>query len=328
MRFGDAAWEELVEAAREVGADPELVDLTDADIEREVRDGASRIAAQTCRYLLHLAELVVRGVWADQGARTPGQWLSWACGESGSTAREHVRVGLALRHLPLIRARFAAGTLSYSKVRAITRCAVPEIERSLVDLADSAPASELERILARARRSADEELRWEDGAPAEDPTVDLGNLREVRVGPDTVELRIRLPQADAAAALHRVDRLVELEERADAPAEDGDGQVEPLGTRRARAVCDALATAVAVGPADRSGVDDHLVVLHARVEDLVAAAEDDHAPPGHAPSGHRAPGHAPSRHGAQDDEASPEGTGASEVPMDVNRRWRRFRVAC
>ena len=51
------------------------------------------------------------------------QWLSWKCQLSSGTAREHVRVARALRDLPVIRARFAAGRLSYAKVRALTRIA-------------------------------------------------------------------------------------------------------------------------------------------------------------------------------------------------------------
>src|SRR5690606_1002945 len=101
-----------------------------------------------CEWLLLIGELVVRGVWADEGARTPGQWLSFTCSMDGSTAREKVRVALALRELPAIRDRFAAGTLSYSKVRALTRVATREIEDDLVRLADSAPASEIVRLLA------------------------------------------------------------------------------------------------------------------------------------------------------------------------------------
>ena len=47
----------------------------------------------------------------------------WQCGESLRTAQDKVRVAHALAALPAIRAEFAAGRLSYSKVRAITRVA-------------------------------------------------------------------------------------------------------------------------------------------------------------------------------------------------------------
>lgn len=163
MDATEASWLGLLEHARQMGPDPDLADLDDEKLEAQVRDGAARIAALTCRWLLHVAELVVRGVWADQHARTPGEWLSWACGTSAVTAREYVRVGLALRDLPRIRERFAAGTISYSKVRAITRVATPQAEEDLLHLADSAPASQLERIIAGCRRQMSAQEKWARG---------------------------------------------------------------------------------------------------------------------------------------------------------------------
>ena len=79
------------------------------------------------------------------------QWLSWKCQLSSGTAREHVRVARALRDLPVIRARFAAGRLSYAKVRALTRIATPATEAGLAELAGPMTANQLERF-ARAHR--------------------------------------------------------------------------------------------------------------------------------------------------------------------------------
>lgn len=287
MNAMEASWVGLVEFANELEPDPDLQELSDEQVEQQVRDGASRIAAMQCEWLAHVAELVVRGAWADQGARTPGQWLSWACGEASSTAREHVRVALALRHLPAIRARFAEGTISYSKVRAITRVATPEIEGDLLRFADSAPASILVGLLAKGRRSADLRRQWEEGPPA---PGEVRDLRRIQVDEDTVELRVRLPVDEAVAVEERLDRLVDLADRTEAhpelPEQDtvehgsaGEAGESPTGrpsrsSRRAAALCDAVATAVAAGPPDRSGADDHLVVVHVDVEDLAAAAAD------------------------------------------------------
>ena len=57
----------------------------------------------------------------------------------------------ALRDLPVIRARFAAGRLSYAKVRALTRIAAPATEAGLAELAGPMTANQLERF-ARAHR--------------------------------------------------------------------------------------------------------------------------------------------------------------------------------
>ena len=70
---------------------------------------------------------------------------------SSGTAREHVRVARALRDLPVIRGRFAAGRLSYAKVRALTRIATAATEAGLAELAGPMTANQLERF-ARAHR--------------------------------------------------------------------------------------------------------------------------------------------------------------------------------
>jgi hypothetical protein len=110
-------------------------------VEREVRDGVARIAALTCRWLEHVAD-------------------------DGSRARAG-RAGAA--HRPADPRPVAAGTLSYSKVRAITRVATPELEPRLLALADAAPAAELERIIGTAVPSS---ARWSGGSvsPTHRPT--------------------------------------------------------------------------------------------------------------------------------------------------------------
>lgn len=97
-----------------------------AELESELLGLAGHIAAAQSRFLTLLAEFDDRGGWAGPGLRSCAHWLSWRAGMSLRTATEHVRVAHALTHLPLVAAAFAEGTLSYSKVRAITRVAVPD----------------------------------------------------------------------------------------------------------------------------------------------------------------------------------------------------------
>jgi hypothetical protein len=79
-------------------------------------------------------------------------WLSWQCGIGLTAGREQVRVARKLRSLPLVTAEFAAGRLSYSKVRAISRVATPDTEPTLVEWALHATASQLDRLVAGQRR--------------------------------------------------------------------------------------------------------------------------------------------------------------------------------
>ena len=94
-------------------------------LEAQICELAGHLAAATCRFLVLLADFDARRGWASWEMGSCAQWLSWKCQMSSGTAREHVRVARALRDLPVIRARFAAGPLSYAKVRALTRIADP-----------------------------------------------------------------------------------------------------------------------------------------------------------------------------------------------------------
>jgi hypothetical protein len=117
------------------------------DLEREICELAAHLAAATCRWLLLIAELYERGTWADWGIKTCAHWLSWRCGIGLNAAREHVRVARSLPELPLVREAFAAGELSYCKVRAITRVATPETEDYLVNLGRHATGAQLEKLV-------------------------------------------------------------------------------------------------------------------------------------------------------------------------------------
>src|SRR3954467_6421221 len=60
-----------------------------------------------------------------------------------------------MRRLPVIKAAFTSGELSYSKVRALTRVAEPGTEAELVEFARHATASQVERTVRAWRRSDD-----------------------------------------------------------------------------------------------------------------------------------------------------------------------------
>ena len=120
-------------------------------LEAQICELAGHLAAATCRFLVLLADFDARRGWASWEMNSCAQWLSWKCQMSSGTAREHVRVARALRDLPVIRARFAAGRLSYAKVRALTRIAAPATEAGLAELAGPMTANQLERF-ARAHR--------------------------------------------------------------------------------------------------------------------------------------------------------------------------------
>ena len=117
-----------------------------AVLEQEICQLAAHLAAATCRWLLLVAEFDARRGWAEWGVNSCARWLSWRCGIGLHTAREHVRVASRLDELPLVRARFASGELSYSKVRAITRVATPETEADMVMIGRHATGYQMEKL--------------------------------------------------------------------------------------------------------------------------------------------------------------------------------------
>ncbi|EFC86061.1 HNH endonuclease signature motif containing protein [Parafrankia sp. EUN1f] len=139
-------------------ADPDAVPI--GELETAICQWAGRIAAATCTWLALLAAFDRRTGWSGIGMRSCAHWLSWRCGLSPRTAREHLATAHALEQLPAIRTAFAAGTLSYSKVRAITRVARPDTEQTWLNHAEHCTAGALEH-LARAyrQRSADPDTR-------------------------------------------------------------------------------------------------------------------------------------------------------------------------
>ena len=120
-------------------------------LEAQICELAGHLAAATCRFLVLLGDFDARRGWASWEMGSCAQWLSWKCQMSSGTAREHVRVARALRDLPVIRARFAAGRLSYAKVRALTRIATAATEAGLAEIAGPMTGNQLERF-ARAHR--------------------------------------------------------------------------------------------------------------------------------------------------------------------------------
>jgi Domain of unknown function (DUF222) len=84
--------------------------------------------------------------WRD--FKSLAHWLSWCCSMTPGVAREHVRVAKALRRMPTIAGLFREARLSYSKVREVTRVVDVVDERRLAELALTATASQLARMIS------------------------------------------------------------------------------------------------------------------------------------------------------------------------------------
>jgi hypothetical protein len=141
------------------------------DIERlgdRIAEIAAHLHAATYQLLTLLREFDEREGWSGGGFLSCAHWLSWRTGIGAGAAREKVRVARALAALPNVGDAMRRGRLSFAKVRAITRVATPENEAQLLEVACTATAAQLEKIV-RAWRRVDrlEELEQEQDRHAQ-----------------------------------------------------------------------------------------------------------------------------------------------------------------
>jgi hypothetical protein len=275
-------------------------------LEQRICELAAHLAAGTCRFLQLVAEFDAREGWASWDLPSCAAWLAWKCQVAPGTAREQVRVARALERLPLITAQFAAGRMSYAKVRALTRIGTPATEKDLAEITGPMTAAQCERFIAAHRKASDAQ----DLANRETRRV------RVRVGEDgLVTITAKLPAADGAVVLQALRAAagdcehphrphhdpaedtgpcsggVPAETRGSDPAPSGPGR-PGTGTCRA-SLADALvqvAGAYLSGKITTAGNPDiYQVIVHVGPEALTSGPDASAATsPGRRPEGHPA----------------------------------------
>ena len=84
-----------------------------------IADLAERINAAESRMMTLIADFDRRGGWKD-GFSSCAEWLAWRIGIKIGPARERVRTARALEKLPQTADALREGSISYTKVRALT----------------------------------------------------------------------------------------------------------------------------------------------------------------------------------------------------------------
>ncbi len=135
----------------------DIEQLTNERLEANVAYLAQEIERCMARWLDLIAEFDRRKAALAAGFRGTAEWLSWLCHLELRTARAHVRVARRLQEWPEMRAAYASGELSYSKLRALSRADADEDPGPLIELARSSTAERLEYAVRslRSARSAD-----------------------------------------------------------------------------------------------------------------------------------------------------------------------------
>jgi len=139
------------------------------DLDLAIGRLVQQLNAESYRMLVLVREFDDRFGWAKWSFASCAEWLAWRAGLSLSAAREKVRTAQALRSLPRIAAAFAAGKLSYTKVRALTRVADERQEDLLLAYALEATAAQVEERCRQLRNSDPESVHaarrvWEKRA--------------------------------------------------------------------------------------------------------------------------------------------------------------------
>ncbi len=115
-------------------------------IGERIAELAEGINAAEARMMALIADFDRRGGWKD-GFGSCAEWLAWKIGITIGPARERVRAARALENLPQTADALRAGTISYAKVRALTRVATPESETELLEFARAGSAANLEQMV-------------------------------------------------------------------------------------------------------------------------------------------------------------------------------------
>ena len=236
----------------------------------EITELCSYIYAAESRLLALIREFDEKEYWAQQGLCSCAHWLNLKCGIGMNAAREKVRVAHALAKLPKISERFAAGALSFSKVRALTRIADEVNEESLLMIAKHGTAHHVEKLVSKYRVAK----RLQDAEFANEQY----NSREVTHYYDhdgCLVIKARLPAEQGALVVKAIEMAMDAEfaERSSdvsedvtaVTSEDNDEPV-PIAARRADALANVAETYMNNNESSGSTADRYQVVVHVTAE--------------------------------------------------------------
>jgi len=196
----------------------------------EIAALSSQIDAATHRLLTLIRRFDEGSGWATHGALSCAHWLNWRIGLDLGAARERVRVARALGALPALDAALRRGAISYSKTRAITRVATPANEATLLEMAQHATASQLERVCRGYRRVVIEQARERPESLADEELRRFVRFADTDDGMVRIEARLR-PE-EARVVLQALDVARRLAWRSSLERADVSAETSP------RATCD------------------------------------------------------------------------------------------
>ena len=239
----------------------------------EITELCAYIYAAEARLLSLIREFDQKKHWEELGLCSCAHWLNFKCGIGMNAAREKVRVAHALATLPAINDAFEMGTLSYSKVRAMTRIANEGNEDYLMMIAKHGTAHHVEKLVAKYRTAK----RLQDTESANTQYRD----REVTHYYDhdgCLVIKARMPAEQGALIVKALEMAMDKEFRetevtADEvslgqTSEKGASDREPIAARRADALAEIAETYMNNTQASGSTADRYQVVVHVTADEV------------------------------------------------------------
>src|SRR5512141_2545245 len=122
------------------------------DIDRDLRAIAKRQRALDAEEAVLLCAVVRREIWRQLGKASLLEYLEEVLGYGPKSAKERVRVAMALDELPLLHEALASGAQSYSAIKELTRVAVAKTQADCIDAARGKNVRQIEELVAGRRR--------------------------------------------------------------------------------------------------------------------------------------------------------------------------------
>jgi hypothetical protein len=235
------------------------------ELEALITELAGQLNAAQYRWLTLIAQFDRREGWAGAGLASCAHWLNFKCGLNLGAAREKVRVAHALKSLPRIAEAMARGSLSYSKVRAVTRVACAATEENLLNIALHGTAHHIETIVRLYRRAQQAEELSREARQQANRSVEYHFDED-----DSLVLKARLPAVAGAMVLKALEAAMQEVPASEVGVAGSRCEEETLSYQARRA--DALALVAEGylhrGRAASGSADCCQVVLHVDAESL------------------------------------------------------------
>ncbi|MGH8866260.1 MAG: DUF222 domain-containing protein, partial [Burkholderiales bacterium] len=248
--------------------DEAISTVSTPDLMDQITELAGHLNAAHARWLALIAEFDRRNAWAEWGVKSCAHWLNWKCGLDLGAAREKLRVAHALEQLPRIAAAMAVGSLSYSKVRAMTRVADEATEEYFLNVALHGTAHHVEKLVRAFRRAQEsQELSREAQQQAS------RSLTWFHDEDGSLVIKARLPAEAGAVFLKALEAAGNALPPPDVAAETGLESVQSHTVRRADALALMAEGFLASEQHSLSGGDRQQIVVHVDAQTL----KHDHA---------------------------------------------------